>query len=93
MKKLTIFFILILFFIQFLFSQDIDLEELKRKVADIGKLSFIKEVPVKEIDKEYLESFLESYFRKEYPEEKAEREERLLRYLGLWNSDKKLQPD
>lgn len=91
MKKLVIFLlILMLLSFQSLFAQDVGINELKRKVVEIGKLPFVNEVPLKEIDRVYLENFLESYFRKEYPEEKAEREERLLRYLGLWNSDKKL---
>ncbi len=91
MKKFLIFH-LILNLISFhsLFAQDFDINELKRKIVEIGKLSFLKEVPLKKIDRKYLENFLESYFRKEYPEEKAEKEERLLRFLGLWNTDKKL---
>ncbi len=90
MRKLFISFILIFFSFQIIYSQDIDINELKRRVSDIGKLPFVKDVPLKEIDRNYLENFLESYFRKEYPEDKAEKEEKLLRFLGLWNTEKKL---
>jgi len=92
MRKFSFFFLIlaVLIFFQILHPQNIDIDELKRKVSEIGKLPFIKDVPLKEIDKNYLENFLESYFRKEYPEDKAEREERLLRFLGLWNIDRKL---
>lgn len=91
MKRLAFILIsIILLFRGFSFPQNINIDELKKKVSEIGKLPFIKDVPLKEIDREYLENFLNSYFRKEFPEEKAEREERLLRYLGLWNSEKKL---
>ncbi|MGQ9618508.1 MAG: hypothetical protein ACUVUG_06050, partial [Candidatus Aminicenantia bacterium] len=43
-----------------------------------------------EIDRDSLQNFLEDYFKKEYPEERAEKEEKILRILGLWNTDKKL---
>lgn len=87
MKKKLLFLILI--FLSFhLFSQE--MEELKRKVSEIGKLPFLREVPLKEIDRKSLDNFLESYLRKAYPQEKAEGEEKLLRYMGLWNTDEKL---
>lgn len=88
MKKNKLFFSFLILLSFQLFSQDLD--ELKRRVSEIGKLPFLREVPLKEIDKKFLEDFLESYLKKAYPEEKAEREERLLRYMGLWDTDKKL---
>lgn len=90
MRKFFISFIFIFFPFSLIYPQDVDINELKKKVSEIGKLPFIKDVPLKEIDRDYLENFLDSYFRKEYPEDKAEKEERLLRFLGLWNTEKKL---
>lgn len=90
MRKLFISFIFIFFSFSVIYSQNIDINGLKKKISEIGKLSFIKDVPLKEIDRNYLENFLQSYFRKEYPEDKAEKEEKLLRFLGLWNTEKKL---
>lgn len=90
MRKLFISFIFIFFSFPIIYPQNIDINGLKKKISEIGKLSFIKDVPLKEIDRNYLENFLQYYFRKEYPEDKAEKEEKLLRFLGLWNTEKKL---
>lgn len=90
MRKLFISLIFIFFSFSIIYPQNIDINGLKKKISEIGKLSFIKDVPLKEIDRNYLENFLQYYFRKEYPEDKAEKEEKLLRFLRLWNTEKKL---
>ncbi len=91
MKRLALFITtLAVIFITFVSPQDIDVNEIKRRVEEIGKLPFLKTVPVKEIDREYLKKFLDSYYKKEYPNERAEKEEELLRFIGLWNSNKRL---
>ena len=58
-------------------------DELKRRVADVGKLSFQKDVPVNFMSRDELARYIRELFDEEYPVDYAEREERMLRGFGF----------
>jgi hypothetical protein len=58
-------------------------DELKQRVADVGKLSFQRDVPVNFMSREDLARYIRDLFDEEYPVEYAEREERMLRGFGF----------
>lgn len=58
-------------------------DELKQRVADVGKLAFQRDVPVNFMSREDLARYIRDLFNEEYPVEYAEREERMLRGFGL----------
>jgi hypothetical protein len=58
-------------------------DELKQRVADVGKLSFQNDVPVNFMSREELARYIRELFDEEYPVDFAEREERMLRGFGL----------
>ena len=58
-------------------------DELKQRVADIGKISFQKDVPVNFMSRDELARYIRDLFDEEYPLDYAEREERMLRGFGL----------
>jgi len=58
-------------------------EELKERVAEVGKLSFQKNVPVNFMSREELARYIRELFDEEYPVDYAEREERMLRGFGF----------
>jgi hypothetical protein len=58
-------------------------DELKRRVAAVGKLPFQREVPVNFMSREDLARYIRELFDEEYPVEFAEREERMLRGFGF----------
>ncbi|HJS74042.1 MAG TPA: hypothetical protein VJ921_07145, partial [Vicinamibacteria bacterium] len=57
--------------------------ELKKRVADVGKLPFEKEVPVNFMSRDELARYIRELFDEEYPVEFAEREETMLRGFGF----------
>lgn len=58
-------------------------DELKRRVANVGKLSFQKDVPVNFMSRDELARYIRDLFDEEYPVDYAAREERMLRGFGL----------
>ncbi len=58
-------------------------DELKKRVADVGKLPFQRDVPVNFMAREELARYIRDLFDEEYPVDYAEREERMLRGFGL----------
>jgi len=58
-------------------------DELKQRVANVGKLSFEKDVPVNFMSRDQLGRYIQDLFDEEYPVDYAEREERMLRGFGL----------
>ena len=58
-------------------------DELKQRVADVGKLSFQRDVPVNFMSRDDLARYIRELFDEEYPVEYAEREERMLRGFGF----------
>ncbi|MGH9389300.1 MAG: hypothetical protein ACRD1Z_06765, partial [Vicinamibacteria bacterium] len=58
-------------------------DELKRRVADVGKLSFQNDVPVNFMSRDELARYIGDLFDQEYPVDYAEREERMLRGFGF----------
>ncbi len=58
-------------------------EELKKRVADVGKLSFQRDVPVNFMSRDELLRYIRGLFDEEYPVDFAEREERMLRGFGF----------
>ncbi len=58
-------------------------EELKRRVANVGKLSFKSDVPVNFMSREALAKYIRELFDEEYPADYARREERMLRGFGF----------
>jgi hypothetical protein len=57
--------------------------ELKKRVAEVGKLPFQKEVPVNFMSRDELARYIRELFDEEYPLDFAEREERMLRGFGF----------
>lgn len=66
-------------------------EELKRRVAAVGKLPFQREVPVNFMSREDLARYIRELFDEEYPVEFAEREERMLRGFGFLKEGQNLR--
>lgn len=62
---------------------DVEPESLKKKVEEVGKLRFIRDVPVDFMSREDLSRYIQGLFEDEYPVEWAAREERALRALGF----------
>jgi hypothetical protein len=58
-------------------------DELKQRVANVGKLSFEKDVPVNFMSRDELGRYIQDLFDEEYPVDYAEREERMLRGFGF----------
>lgn len=58
-------------------------DELKQKVASVGGLGFIRDVPVNFMSRDELARYIRNLFDEEYPADYAEREERMLRGFGL----------
>ncbi len=58
-------------------------DELKRRVVDVGKLPFQREVPVNFMSRDELARYIRELFDEEYPVDFAEREERMLRGFGF----------
>src|SRR3990170_1174813 len=58
-------------------------DELKERVANVGKLSFQKDVPVNFMSRDELARYIRELFDEEYPVDYAEKEERMLRGFGL----------
>lgn len=58
-------------------------DELKQRVADVGKLSFENDVPVNFMSRDELARYIRELFDEEYPVDYAEREERMLRGFGF----------
>jgi hypothetical protein len=57
--------------------------DLKKRVADVGKLPFETEVPVNFMSRDELARYIRELFDEEYPVEFAEREETMLRGFGF----------
>src|SRR3970040_874612 len=66
-------------------------DELKQRVADVGKLSFQKDVPVNFMSREQLARYIRELFDEEYPVDYAEREERMLRGFGFLSEGQDLR--
>jgi hypothetical protein len=58
-------------------------QELKRKVEDVGKLRFLRPVPIDFMARDELVRYIQELFEDEYSVEVAKREERALRALGF----------
>jgi hypothetical protein len=58
-------------------------QELKRKVEDVGKLRFLRPVPIDFMARDELARYIQQLFEDEYSVELAEREETALRALGF----------
>jgi hypothetical protein len=58
-------------------------EELKQRVATVGKLPFKSDVPVNFMSRDALARYIQDLFDEEYPVDYARREERMLRGFGL----------
>ncbi|MEW6456861.1 MAG: hypothetical protein AB1410_09155 [Acidobacteriota bacterium] len=78
----TIFFL----FFYSAYSQEYSIEDIQKRVEDIGKLRFIKDVPFRILDKKELESYLNLYFSNEYPDKLADLEQKFLKYFGFTDS-------
>lgn len=60
-----------------------DITELKRRVAEIGRLEFKRDVPVRYLDRVRLKEYIERIFEVDYPDELAGREEEFLYWMGF----------
>ncbi len=60
-----------------------DIAELKRQVAEIGRLQFKRDVPVRYLDRAQLKEYIERLFEEDYPDELADREEEFLYWMGF----------
>ena len=66
-------------------------EELKEKVEAVGKLQFLRQVPVDFMPREELAEYIKQLFEEEYSVDTAKREERALRALGFLTSGQDLR--
>lgn len=60
-----------------------DIAELKRQVAEIGRLQFKRDVPVRYLDRAQLKEYIERLFEQDYPDELARCEEEFLYWMGF----------
>jgi len=86
MNMIKKFFILILagiFLSLGLSSRGPTIEDLKKRVVQIGKLQFKKDIPVIYISKSRLQKYISDLFEKEYPEELSEKESFFITVMGF----------
>jgi hypothetical protein len=70
---------------------DVEPDELKRRVEEVGGLRFTKSVPIDFMTPEELAEYINRLFEEEYPPEDAERDERMLRAFGYLSADQDLR--
>lgn len=66
-------------------------DELKRRVATLGGLSFRSEVPVNFMSRDELAGYIRDLFEDEYPPDFSEREETMLRGFGFLGPEQDLR--
>jgi hypothetical protein len=76
----------------FLGGQTASVDELKKSVVDIGRLDFIKDVPVRYLDRAQLKKYIEQLFESDYPDELAARESEFLYLMGFTDKRTALKP-
>ncbi len=60
-----------------------DLDELKKKVVEIGRLGFKQDVPVRYLNRDQLRDYVERLFESDYPDDLAGKEEDLIQMMGF----------
>jgi hypothetical protein len=68
-------------------DQEKGIEILKKKVADVGKLAFKQDVPVRYLDLNQLKNYIATQWDAEYPTSLAENESEWLRLMGFMDRD------
>jgi hypothetical protein len=69
-----------------------DIAELKRSVAEIGRLEFKRDVPVRYMDRAALAAYIERLFEDDYPDALADREAEFLYWMGFTREKVDLKP-
>ena len=72
----------------FLCGQTASIDELKKTVVEIGQLNFIRDVPVRYLDRAQLKKYIEQLFDSDYPDELAKKETEFIYLMGF--TDKKI---
>jgi hypothetical protein len=72
----------------FLCGQATSIDELKKTVVEIGQLNFIRDVPVRYLDRSQLKKYIEQLFDSDYPDALAEKETEFFYLMGF--TDKKV---
>lgn len=76
----------------FLCTQTASIAELKKAVVGIGQLDFLKDVPVRYLDRSQLKNYIEQLFEKDYPEELAGKESEFFYLMGFTDKRIVLKP-
>ncbi len=68
-------------------SQKSGVDDLKEKVAALGKLDFKRDVSIHYVDKTRLKKYISAWFEKEYPEHLSGKENEWIRLMGFAEND------
>ena len=70
---------------------EVDADELKKRVEEVGELRFMEAVPIDFMSRDELSEYIGQLFQEEYPPSVAEKEERMLRAFGFLNAEDDLR--
>ncbi len=70
---------------------EVDADELKKRVEEVGELRFTESVPIDFMSRDELAEYIGQLFQEEYPPSVAEKEERMLRAFGFLNAEEDLR--
>ncbi len=82
MKQIGIFCLIVIAFV-LLFAQQKEFDYLAAKVAAISGMPFRQKVELEKLSLKQLNTFIQDYFRQEYPQEEAERGSMMLYLFGF----------
>ena len=70
---------------------EVDANELKQRVEEVGKLRFTESVPIDFMSRDELAEYIGQLFEEEYPPRVAEKDERMLRAFGFLSAKEDLR--
>jgi hypothetical protein len=70
---------------------EVDSDELKRRVEEVGELRFTESVPIDFMSRDELAEYIGQLFQEEYPPSVADNEERMLRAFGFLDAKEDLR--
>jgi hypothetical protein len=71
----------------FLISQQPTIEDLKKRVEEIGKLKFKTDIPVKYFSKVRMQKYISTRVEEEYPNERAAKDALFIQLMGFSNKE------
>lgn len=93
MKRFSFLIVFFLIFNVYIFSKSESINELKKKVEDIGKLKFKTDINVKYFNKPQMINYVEKMFNKQYPDELAKKENFFVYLMGFSNEKVELKKE